>query len=328
MKKNLLLICFMLNGYFTFSQDNSLEYNVLIKKGDSLYQAKEYLKSALAFSSAFQLPGQEPPFDDRYTSACSWSLAGFTDSAFSQLYIITSSKKLNFNDVDDILVDKDFTQLHNDRRWQDVKNKMFSKAYGTFLTILREAGLKITASDSNRVARSLASANSVDQVFLHLNDPAYRLLKEKKYNDAYSYLKSSYTIFPLNYTFTRDIGDYYQATGDKTRAFVYYSRALDLKYYRALSDMNVLPSIDSGMAADYQEVQRKTGRLAVPTENLLFSIASQLMRKGFTDKAYTMHKLNIENHPGSFKATRGMSDDYNDNAEKDNADEYDTRSLL
>jgi len=65
MKKNLLLICFMLNGYFTFSQDNSLEYNVLIKKGDSLYQAKEYLKSALAFSSAFQLPGQEPAFDDR-----------------------------------------------------------------------------------------------------------------------------------------------------------------------------------------------------------------------------------------------------------------------
>ncbi|MEO6254959.1 MAG: DUF4350 domain-containing protein [Ferruginibacter sp.] len=328
MRKSFLSICFLLVGYLSFSQDNSKAYDALIKKGNSLYEVKDYINSAVAFSSAFLLPGQSISFDDRYACACSWSLASKNDSAFTQLYLIADLKNLNYNDVDDILTDKDLKPLLKDTRWQDVKNKMFIKAYKTFLTTQQEAGLKVDMLNAGKIALKWARGNSIDSALVHLNEPAYDLLKNKKFPQAYRYLKVSLNNFPGNYIFNRDMGYYYAVTKDNTRAFVYYSRALDLKYYTAMADTMRLAIIDSALVADYQQLSKQTNRTALPTDNMLFSLAGQLMRRGMTGKAYEVNKLNIKYHPKSFKAMRGMSDYYNAAGDKENGDSYNTRSLL
>ncbi|MBC7555108.1 MAG: hypothetical protein H7257_14160, partial [Taibaiella sp.] len=74
----LLLLPVICNGQQT--TDNQAAIGVAFE----LYQAKEYQKSAEAFSAVFRsAQGAQTIGDYGYIAACSWAKAGMNDSAFS-----------------------------------------------------------------------------------------------------------------------------------------------------------------------------------------------------------------------------------------------------
>ena len=116
MKKTCMLLAFVLNATIVICQSISPEYSMLIKKADSLYQLKEYEKSALSYSEAFKTIGWKGLPNDRFNAACTWALSNNPDSAFFNLNRIAT--KSNYSDLDHIIKDQDLTSLHNDNRWK------------------------------------------------------------------------------------------------------------------------------------------------------------------------------------------------------------------
>ena len=98
------------------------------KKGDSLYKAKDFENAALAFSSSFKLTDPAEIIlvnNARNAAACSWSLANYPDSAFYLLNKIADTKGLTFSYFLDVITDNDFIPLYKEKRWTEVKEKMF-----------------------------------------------------------------------------------------------------------------------------------------------------------------------------------------------------------
>lgn len=114
MKIVIFFFILILTTHFSFGQNS--EYSLLVKKADSLYNAKDYTVSALTYSAAFKANNWLGSTDDRYNAACSWALANNADSAFFQLNRITT--KANYMDFEHMSVDPDFNVLHNDNRWR------------------------------------------------------------------------------------------------------------------------------------------------------------------------------------------------------------------
>lgn len=99
----------------SFGQPAPTEYHNLVRQADSLYKTKDYLKSGLKYSSAFQSFGGLGYSNHRYNAACSWALAGNADSAFFNLQRIVD--KANYANHKDITSDTDLNSLHTDKRW-------------------------------------------------------------------------------------------------------------------------------------------------------------------------------------------------------------------
>lgn len=97
------------------SQD-SLRYEIHVKKAYKLYQAKKFVASAFEYSSAFKIMGWKGFPEDRYNAACAWNLAGNIDSAFYQLNLLAT--KANFADYYRLVTDTDLATLSNDYRWR------------------------------------------------------------------------------------------------------------------------------------------------------------------------------------------------------------------
>jgi hypothetical protein len=107
------------------------EYTLLVKRADSLYNAKDYPRSAQFYSKAFQSLGWKGMSNDRYNAACSWALANQPDSAFFQLNRIAT--KGGYKNYSHVSTDADLTSLHSDKRWSAVlelirKNKEMAEA--------------------------------------------------------------------------------------------------------------------------------------------------------------------------------------------------------
>jgi len=98
------------------------EYSRLIKIADSLYNIQDYKNSALTFSAAFKSNDWKGYSDDRYNAACSWALAGNSDSAFFNLQRIAD--KSNYSSYDHISTDEDLNSLHADNRWNPLLSKI------------------------------------------------------------------------------------------------------------------------------------------------------------------------------------------------------------
>ncbi len=95
MKQFLSLLSLMLI-FTTISSGQNELYKQHAKAADSLYNAKDYKKSAMTYSEAFKAIGWKGTSNDRYNAACSWALAGVPDSAFFQLdRIATKSNYTN-----------------------------------------------------------------------------------------------------------------------------------------------------------------------------------------------------------------------------------------
>lgn len=107
-----MVICNMLNG-----QANS-EYSKLISEADSFYQLNNFKESALKYSQAFTVFGQETRILDKYNAACSWALAKEIDSSLNLLFDI--AKNRGYASYFHIQSDSDLTSLHSDERWKEL----------------------------------------------------------------------------------------------------------------------------------------------------------------------------------------------------------------
>jgi hypothetical protein len=158
MKKDLLTILYLLVSVLSYSQLSSKEYNDLLNKARLFYNAKDYKNAAITCSSAITAGGSLVTNGQRYSSACYWSLAGFSDSAYMQLDILTSSPYLNFEFILELITDEDFLPLQNDKRWKDYKRKV-SKMSGY-------------ASEEFVTAIDFIKTNDYNSAFYHLNNAA------------------------------------------------------------------------------------------------------------------------------------------------------------
>jgi hypothetical protein len=120
MNKIILFFLFIVSTQLVFGQ--SEEYSSLVKKADSLYDIKDFKNSALAYSAAFKSNDWKGYSDDRYNAACSWALAGNSDSAFFNLQRIAD--KANYSDYEHISTDEDLNSLHADERWKPLLSKI------------------------------------------------------------------------------------------------------------------------------------------------------------------------------------------------------------
>lgn len=122
MRPTALILALCLMTSLSFGQEMSKEYFELVKIADSLYDAKEYKKSADKYSEAFKSNGWKGYLNDRYNAACSWALAAVPDSAFFQLSKI--AVKGNYTNYSHIAADPDLNSLHNDLRWKPVLSQI------------------------------------------------------------------------------------------------------------------------------------------------------------------------------------------------------------
>jgi len=116
MKKSLSIIfASLFLVQYALAQYGSSKYKSMISTADSLYNAKDYEASGLAYSSAFNFSGGKAASNERYNAACSWSLAGNADSAF---YYLDKIARINgYDNYEHITTDPDLKTLHIDKRW-------------------------------------------------------------------------------------------------------------------------------------------------------------------------------------------------------------------
>jgi hypothetical protein len=106
---------FFFEGLALFGQGVSTLYKEWIVKAEGSYERKDYAGAAKAYSQAFQSLGWKGLPMDRYNAACSWALAGNSDSAFYQLNRMVDL--MDFVDYPKISSDEDFIPLYQDQRW-------------------------------------------------------------------------------------------------------------------------------------------------------------------------------------------------------------------
>jgi hypothetical protein len=122
MKNTILLFVVVLSSFPGFAQNIPQAYFDLIKKADSLYDAKDFKNSAATYSEAFKANGWKGMANDRYNAACSYALAGVADSAFFQLERLVT--KMNYTNYAHITNDADLKSLYNDKRWQPLLDQV------------------------------------------------------------------------------------------------------------------------------------------------------------------------------------------------------------
>ena len=281
MKKILTIVYCTLVGYLSYGQNNPKEYDDLIKKASNFLRSDDYKNAALAYSAAFRIEGSNPTFGDRSNAASSWSLANYPDSVFAQFYLITNLNGFTFSDVHELLTDEDFSPIIKDNRLEDVRNKMFLKAYRTFLTARKEAAGTVVSlkQDSTNFARALALGNKVDSAFMHVNDVAYVFLREKKFDNAYRLFKLSIDQFPSHHILYRNLVDYYLATGDTGKAYSNFARSEETKFNHPDIISNSLFKIDSAIKADYNIFSKKIGYKIPPPGFLMSNFTTSKLYK-------------------------------------------------
>ncbi len=115
MLKQSLLLMLLVSLLSTQSHAQGPEYTKWADKADELYKAKKYQESGMAFNKAFASIGGKAVPEHRYNAACSWALAGYSDSAFFHLNSLATRAK--FTDYQGLTSDADFKRLHSDKRW-------------------------------------------------------------------------------------------------------------------------------------------------------------------------------------------------------------------
>lgn len=112
----IFLVCFTLLSLESFSQDSLAAYKQYVHQADSLFQCKQYAAAAQTFHLAFNSFGGKGFPDDRYNAARAWALAGNSDSAFYNLWRITT--KVHYDKYFELKNEPDLVNLHTDLRWR------------------------------------------------------------------------------------------------------------------------------------------------------------------------------------------------------------------
>ena len=165
MKYSLFLLCYSFTTSFLFAQTAAEFY----KKGDSLYVAKDYKNSAIAYTEGIRIEGKAATADKYWDLASIWAMDNNADSAFAYLTILATTKDLSFSDfVTVISYIPAFASIKNDSRWVELKNKMFANARKTFLSTLQKQGNNIPISDRHYAADAWALLNNSDSAFAQI----------------------------------------------------------------------------------------------------------------------------------------------------------------
>ena len=122
MKKLLIISILFFIPFSGFTQSgfpNYYEFQHLSEMADSLYKDKKYKQSAETYSKALSVNVEKGIAVQKeithYNAACSWALAGFSDSSFFHL---KKSIELGFEDLNYILNDSDLISLHSGKNWK------------------------------------------------------------------------------------------------------------------------------------------------------------------------------------------------------------------
>lgn len=132
MKKNLIGLLCLLTCCVTFGQNNSDEYEAIVSKGFSSYRAKDYKNAAIHFSTAVNRRGANPTFIDWHRAAWSQALINNLDSAFYYLDKLSESSDLSLQWYIYFIAHKDYSPIHNDMRWNLMRDKIFRMAWNKF----------------------------------------------------------------------------------------------------------------------------------------------------------------------------------------------------
>ena len=128
MKKTLFLLCCFLTAQFSFAQSA----DVLYKKGDSLYKAKDYKNAAMAYSAGIKMQGKGIDENNYWRAASRFALANIPDSAFYFLNLLSKSANISQGDVSGLEADKDLNSVKTDKRWKPVMDKLMTKATSNY----------------------------------------------------------------------------------------------------------------------------------------------------------------------------------------------------
>jgi hypothetical protein len=118
MNRKIIIAGALLSVNTFYAQQNQDEYARLIKKADSLYNAKDYKASGAMYSAAFKSIGWKGIPNDRYNAACSWAMANVPDSAFFNLERI--ARVTGYQNYQHLISDEDLKTLHSDKRWNSL----------------------------------------------------------------------------------------------------------------------------------------------------------------------------------------------------------------
>ena len=173
MKKIIFLSACFISTQVSLGQ--SVEYYNLVKKADSLHNAKDFKASALTYSAAFKANGWTAISNDRYNAACSWALANNSDSSFFQLNRIAT--KANYINYGHITTDPDLNSLHEDLRWKPL------------LEIIKQNKEKAEANLNKPLVAELDSIYTEDQKYRLQIDEI-----EKKYGWESNQMKAHWKI--------------------------------------------------------------------------------------------------------------------------------------
>jgi len=117
MKIKLLMVIIGLLIYSISFGQNQEKYKAYVKEAWSLYDSKEFKKSAEKYKEAFdQLDGKAYP-NDRYNAACSYALAEDIENSFYHLFYLAENQKIKYRKLGHITTDADLNILHADERW-------------------------------------------------------------------------------------------------------------------------------------------------------------------------------------------------------------------
>ncbi len=109
------IACAILQACSTPGFNERAAYLSYSDRGDSLYQAGRYREAAIDYSRAVALLPEMARSNDMYNAACSWALAGETDSAFFHLQQVATMR--GYARPGHLQEDGDLQTLHADARW-------------------------------------------------------------------------------------------------------------------------------------------------------------------------------------------------------------------
>ncbi|NDP21669.1 MAG: hypothetical protein GZ091_11405 [Paludibacter sp.] len=100
MNRTILVVALLISVTAFIAQKNHLNYDVLIRTGDSLYQVKDFKNSAFVYLEAFNDHNTKITINQRYNVACLWALANYPDSAFFHLnYLVKLRDYSNYEHI-------------------------------------------------------------------------------------------------------------------------------------------------------------------------------------------------------------------------------------
>ncbi len=124
--KTTALFISLLANIFVFGQQaitvDWTEYYSRIQKADSIFQSRNYLSAAQAYSKAFAFNNQNFVAGHRYQAARAWALSEEKDSTISNLK--KEIELLNFSDFEKLINDTAFLFLHKHIEWDEITQKV------------------------------------------------------------------------------------------------------------------------------------------------------------------------------------------------------------